>query len=77
MLHAVTNYLNAKRPAATRLASYVGAGYLVGHYITDRLEDVRTRVLQERIARAKYVLHLVYISRHLIVFHTFQFTPEI
>ena len=64
MLDVVTNYLNERRPIVKRLASYVGGGYLVGRYMTDRLQDVRIRVLQERLARDKYVVQVSLFSRY-------------
>lgn len=62
MLDALTDYLKAKRAVVARIAGYAGAGYFVTQHIIDRLEDVRTRVLQERMARDKYVLAICRLS---------------
>lgn len=55
MLHAVSEYFNAGRPALTRFATYASGGYLVTKYIVQRLDDVRVRVVQDRNARDKCV----------------------
>ncbi|KAI0942833.1 hypothetical protein AcV7_002135 [Taiwanofungus camphoratus] len=51
MLNAVVNYFHERRRGVTRIAGYIGGAYLLGHYVAERLEDVRTRVIQDRVAR--------------------------
>ncbi len=56
MFQTLTNYFNAQRPRVARAAGYAGAVYLVGRYVGERLEEVRNRLLHDRMAREKYVL---------------------
>ncbi|OBZ77019.1 Peroxisomal biogenesis factor 3 [Grifola frondosa] len=51
MLHALAKYFHERRRGLTRAASYVGGVYLIGRYVADRLEDVRNKVIQDRLAR--------------------------
>lgn len=53
MLNALTNYVHERRRGLTRAAGYVGGAYLVGRYVRERLEDVRTRVVQDRLSKEK------------------------
>ncbi|PSR73243.1 hypothetical protein PHLCEN_2v10903 [Hermanssonia centrifuga] len=51
MFQTLTNYFNAQRPRVARAAGYAGAVYLVGRYVGERLEEVRNRLLHDRMAR--------------------------
>ncbi|RDX52464.1 hypothetical protein OH76DRAFT_1499015 [Lentinus brumalis] len=51
MFHALGNYFHERRRGLTKAAGYVGGAYLVGRYVSERLKDVRTSILQERAAR--------------------------
>ncbi|KAL6298955.1 Peroxin-3 [Sparassis latifolia] len=51
MLDSLTHYLHERRRGMTRAAGYVGAAYLITHYVRERLDDIRTAVLQDRLAR--------------------------
>ncbi|KAI0357695.1 hypothetical protein OH77DRAFT_1421788 [Trametes cingulata] len=51
MFNALGNYFNERRRGLTKAAAYVGSAYFVGRYISARIEDVRTTILQERAAR--------------------------
>lgn len=53
MFHALGNYFHERRRGLTKAAGYVGGAYLVGRYVSERLKDVRTSILQERSAREK------------------------
>ncbi len=53
MFHALGNYFHERRRGLTKAAGYVGGAYLVGRYVSERLKDVRTSILQERAAREK------------------------
>ena len=55
MLDSVSNYLSERRKGFVRSAGVVGGLYLVGQYATARVADMRDRVLEQRVAREKYV----------------------
>jgi len=42
---------------------FAGGVYLVGHYISERLEEVKERVMQERLARDKWVQIFLFSRR--------------
>ncbi|KAI0827263.1 Peroxin-3 [Trametes gibbosa] len=51
MFNALGTYLNERRRGFTKTTAYVGSAYFLGRYITARIEDVRTSIVQERTAR--------------------------
>lgn len=55
MLDSVSNYLSERRKGFVRSASVVGGLYLVGQYAAARVADMRDNVLEQRVAREKYV----------------------
>lgn len=55
MLHALTNYIAERRRGLTKVVAYAGSAYLIGRYVSHSLQDVREGVVQDRIAREKYV----------------------
>ena len=46
-------YINEHRRSLEKAGVIFGGLYLVGHYVADRLEEVRDKVIQERFARDK------------------------
>jgi peroxin-3 len=56
MLKSVKTYLYDRRKGLSKAAGFAGGAYLVGRYISERLEEVKERVAQERLARDKYAL---------------------
>ena len=55
MFHALGNYFHERRRGFSKAAGYVGGAYLVGRYVSQRLEDVRVSLLQERASQDKCV----------------------
>jgi hypothetical protein len=55
MLNSVSNYLYDRRAGFVRSAGVVGGLYLVGQYAAARVADMRDSVLEQRVARGKYV----------------------
>lgn len=53
MLHAVTNFFKERQQGVTRTAAYLGGAYLAGKYVVNRLEEVREKVMQDRLVREK------------------------
>lgn len=53
MFNALGNYVHDRRRGLTKAAAYVGGAYFIGRYVSERLEDVRNSILQERGAREK------------------------
>ncbi|TBU26261.1 Peroxin-3 [Dichomitus squalens] len=51
MLYALGNYFHERRRGLTKAAGFVGGAYMVGRYVSQRLDDVRSSILQERAAR--------------------------
>ncbi|KAH9851022.1 Peroxin-3 [Lenzites betulinus] len=51
MFNALRSYLNERRHGVTKATAYVGGAYFLGRYISARIEDVRTTIVQERTAR--------------------------
>ncbi|CCL99374.1 uncharacterized protein FIBRA_01392 [Fibroporia radiculosa] len=51
MLHSVANYFHKRREGLQRAAGYFGGAYLLGQYVLGRLEDVRMKVMQDRLAQ--------------------------
>lgn len=58
MLHGVVDYFQGRHAALKKTAGYIGGAYLLGHYVLERLEDVKTTVMQDRFARDKSVAQL-------------------
>ena len=55
MFHALGSYFHERRRGFSKAAGYVGGAYLVGRYVSQRLEDVRVSLLQERASQDKCV----------------------
>jgi peroxin-3 len=55
MLNSISNYVYERRARLVRTAGVVGGVYLVGQYASARMADMRDRVLEQRVAREKYV----------------------
>lgn len=53
MFHALGNYFHERRRGLTKVAGYVGGAYMIGRYVSGRLDDVRNSIIQERAAREK------------------------
>lgn len=53
MLQSLTGYVYEHRRGLVKTGGIVGGLYLVGRYVADRVEEVRDKVTQERIARDK------------------------
>ncbi|EMD36779.1 hypothetical protein CERSUDRAFT_114689 [Gelatoporia subvermispora B] len=51
MLHTVTTYIHDRRRGMSRAAGYLGGAYVLGRYVLDRLDDIRSKVIQDRLAR--------------------------
>lgn len=49
----IRDYLYQRRRGLATAAGVVGAVYLAGRYILERLEEVREQVVQEKTAREK------------------------
>jgi peroxin-3 len=55
MIQTVSNYFYDRRRGLTKTAGILGGAYLVGRYVRDRLEEVKDKVMQERLARDRCV----------------------
>ena len=55
MFHALGSYFHERRRGFSKAVGYVGGAYLVGRYVSQRLEDVRVSLLQERASQDKCV----------------------
>ena len=53
MFHALGNYFRERRRGLTKVAGYVGGAYMIGRYVSQRLDDVRSSIVEERMAREK------------------------
>jgi peroxin-3 len=51
MIHSARNYLYDRRRGLAKTAGVVGGAYLIGRYVVERLEEVREKVMLERVAR--------------------------
>ncbi|OSX56831.1 hypothetical protein POSPLADRAFT_1062339 [Postia placenta MAD-698-R-SB12] len=51
MFYGLVNYFHERRPRLRRMAGYLGGAYLLGSYVLERFEDVRTQVTQDRLAK--------------------------
>ncbi|KAF8581206.1 hypothetical protein K439DRAFT_1636363 [Ramaria rubella] len=51
MLNNVRNYICQRRKGVAKAVGLVGAVYLAGRYVLERLEEVREQVVQEKTAR--------------------------
>ncbi|KDQ31461.1 hypothetical protein PLEOSDRAFT_1054531 [Pleurotus ostreatus PC15] len=51
MLSSVKQYVSEKRATFTKAAGVVGSVYLAGKYVSDRLEETREQLMQERSAK--------------------------
>lgn len=56
MLNSVSNYLYDRRSKFAHTAGAAGGLYWVSQYATARIADMRDGVLEQRVAREKYVL---------------------
>lgn len=55
MIQALSSYFYDRRRGLAKTAGMVGGVYLVGRYVRDRLEEVKDKVTQERLARDRCV----------------------
>jgi Peroxin-3 len=55
MLNSISNYVYERRIKLVRTASVVGGLYLLGQYASARMADMSNRILEQRVAREKYV----------------------
>lgn len=55
MFTSIKGYLFDRRRTLAKTAGVVGGLYLVGRYILQRIEEVRDKVIQDRLARDGYV----------------------
>lgn len=53
MLSSVKQYVSEKRATFSKAAGVVGSVYLAGKYVSDRLEETREQLMQERSAKDK------------------------
>jgi hypothetical protein len=51
MLQSLAGYAYERRRGLAKTCGVVGGVYLVGRYVVNRLEEVRDKVIQERVAR--------------------------
>jgi peroxin-3 len=51
MLQSIGNYFYERRAGYLKAASVAGGLYMAGRYVSDRLEDMRRKVVEERYAR--------------------------
>lgn len=51
MLQSIANYFYDRRRGLAKTAGIFGGTYLVGRYVSARLEEVKEKVMQERLAR--------------------------
>ncbi|KAI0073533.1 hypothetical protein K474DRAFT_1666445 [Panus rudis PR-1116 ss-1] len=51
MFKSVVNYFHERRKGLTRTAGYVCGIYLAGRFVIERLEEVRDRMMEEKLAR--------------------------
>lgn len=58
MFNALGNFLNERRRGLAKATAYVGSAYVLGRYVAARLEEVRHTMVQERVAREKYVVRV-------------------
>ena len=61
MFHALANYLHERRRGFSKAVGVVGGAYMVGRYVSARLEDMRVSILQERASREKCVLSTYFL----------------
>jgi len=55
MINSVKNYIYDHRRGLAKTVGVVGGTYLVGRYVIERLEEVKEKVMQERLARDGWV----------------------
>ena len=53
MLQQLQTYVYERRYGFTRVVGFTGCMYLLGHYVQDRLEEMREQVMQDRFNRDK------------------------
>ena len=53
MLQSVKTYVYERRNGLARTAGFVGGAYLLQHYVSDRLEELKVKLDEERIARER------------------------
>lgn len=51
MMESITNYLYNRRKGFTKTVGVFGGAYLITRYVSERLEEVKEKVMQERLAR--------------------------
>jgi Peroxin-3 len=62
MLNSISNYVYERRVKLVRTASAVGGLYLLGQYASARMADMSNRILEQRVAREKYVQQFAHFS---------------
>ena len=54
MLTTVKRYVAERRKGLVKAVGFVGAVYVAAQYVRDRLEEVKDKVTQERLARERF-----------------------
>lgn len=54
MLQSMRTYIYERRKGLAKSAAFVGGVYLVQRYVTDRLEELKVKLDQEKLAREAY-----------------------
>lgn len=55
MFESIRGYLYGRRRTLAKTAGLLGGLYLLARYIMQRIEEVREKVIQDRLARDGYV----------------------
>ncbi len=55
MISTLKNYVNDRKATAAKAAGFVGGLYIAKRYVTNRLDEVKSRLEQERAARERSV----------------------
>jgi Peroxin-3 len=68
MLNSISNYVYERRVKLVRTAGIVGGLYLLGQYASARMADMSNRILEQRVAREKYVQTSLHTFLYLTIY---------
>jgi Peroxin-3 len=68
MLNSISNYVYERRVKLVRTAGIVGGLYLLGQYASTRMADMSNRILEQRVAREKYVQTSLHTFLYLTIY---------